>query len=168
MIKYVNEESSWESYTTDNERFNWFDPYEDEENTGFIDADNYEDPNDMDSIMWSTGKEIIDAVDNSFNKSEVDSIVKGFKPTDWPFDFWSYYDWLERLPVDLQKRIDDYVHSEYKSFFEKDDIWWVEPMKRSTLREEEIPHYTVKSPNRKRALYDALDDEYDGDYYEAA
>ena len=158
------DETPFETYSAGNP-FNWFPPEDDEENMDFVNADNYEDH--MDSIMWSTGDEIIDAIDNPLNQSEIDSKIQEFKPTDWPFDFWSYTDWLETFPEDLKKDIDDYFHRRYSKFFEKDDIWWVEPMKRSTLREEEIPHYTVKNPNRKRQLYDALS-EYDGDYYEAA
>ena len=157
MIKYVNEESSWESYTTDNEPFNWFPSVEDEDNMDFVAADNYENP--IDNIMWSTGDEIIDAIDShTFEPWKVDSKIQELTWPDWTFDFMWYTNWLDTLPVELRKEVDDYVYSKYSRFFENDDVWWIEPMKSSNVREEDIPHYVVKNPNRKKELYDTLDD----------
>ena len=157
MIKYVNEESPLESYTVDNEPFNWFASLEDEDNMDFVQADNYEDP--IDNIMWSTGDEIIDAIDScTFEPWKVDSKIQELTWPDWTFDFMWYTDWLDTLPVELRKEVDDYVYSKYSRFFENEDVWWVEPMKSSNVREEEIPYHVVKNPNRKKELYDTLDD----------
>jgi len=112
MIKYVNEESTWESYTTDNKPFNWFAPSEDEDNMDFVKADNYE--GSMNNIIWTKWDEIIEAIDSrTFELWKVDSKVQELVLPDWRFDFDSYRDWLENFPVELKKEIDDYVYREY-------------------------------------------------------
>jgi len=162
MIKYVNEEPSWESYTIDND-FNWFPSNDDEENFGYVDE--YEDPKL--NVIWDTEESIINLIDN-FNPSEIDSKIQEFKPSDWPFDFWSYQDWLDKLPEDLKKDIDDYVHREYSKFFEKDEeVGWIEPMESTDdyldQDEQKIPRNAVRHWNRShkskgKPSYNELDD----------
>lgn len=109
------DENKFDLYSTDGTdgTFNWFPTNEDDEdNMEFVQTDKCE--TSMDMIMWSTGDEIINAIDfQTFQPWKIDAKVQKLVLPDWRFDLDWYQDWLENFPVDLRKEVDDYVYREY-------------------------------------------------------